>query len=439
MFWKETLPFNEYYLYNNSKRKEGKSVMNDKQKALRKKVIPFEKIETKRSLWQLTNTVVPFLLIWVLACYTIEVSYIVTFGLLVLNAGFLIRLFIIFHDCTHYSFFNQRKANEVVGTILGVLTLFPYNQWKHTHTVHHATSGNLDKRGIGDIWVMTVKEYEQAPKWLTFKYKLYRNPFVMFLVGPIYVFIVGQRFNRKKAKKREKINTYITNASILSLFVLLSLLIGWEKLILIQAPIFLLSGSMGVWLFYVQHQFEDTYFEWDKDWEYVRAAIEGSSYYKLPKVLQWFTGNIGFHHIHHLSPRVPNYQLEIAHEKIDELRCVPTVTLKTSLKALSFKLWDDEQNKFITFKEVKRVESKTSLHKRLEEYIPVQKEKWNMHIKELNLNLDQYKKLKDGGVETVGELLKKTRHELNELIDWKEDKVELLIQRLESLVEKPVY
>ncbi|MDQ0973302.1 omega-6 fatty acid desaturase (delta-12 desaturase) [Neobacillus niacini] len=328
-------------------------MIEQNQKNLRKQVAPYEKSNLRASIWQIINTLVPFLILWILAYQSLNISYILTLGISVLAAGFLVRTFIIFHDCCHHSFFKNRKANMILGTITGILTVFPYHQWQHDHSVHHATSSNLDKRGTGDIWVLTVDEYLAASNWERLKYRLYRNPLVMFGLGPIYVFLLKNRFNRKGARFNERMNTYITNAGIAALITLLCLTIGWEPFLLVQAPIFLISGSLGIWLFYVQHTFEDSYFEEDQHWEYVKAAVEGSSFYKLPKILQWLTGNIGYHHVHHLSPRVPNYKLEEAHNNTLPLQTVPTITLATSLSSLKFRLWDEKGKKFVGFKEVK--------------------------------------------------------------------------------------
>jgi acyl-lipid omega-6 desaturase (Delta-12 desaturase) len=330
-------------------------------KNLRKSVSPFEKSTTKESIWQIINTVGPFMILWFLAYMSLSVSYWLALVPIVLAAGFLVRIFIIFHDCTHHSFFKSRHANRVVGTITGVLTVFPFDQWGHDHSVHHATSGNLDKRGTGDIWTLTVEEYLAAPLKVRIGYRFYRNPFVMFVLGPIYVFLLKNRFNRKGARQKERNNTYLTNVLIVSLYALLIWAIGWQSFLLVQGTIFMLSGSAGIWLFYVQHTFEDSYFEEDKDWEYVKAAVEGSSFYKLPKLLQFLTGNIGFHHVHHLSPRVPNYKLEEAHKNTPPLQNVPTISLATSLKSLRFRLWDEESKNFVSFKEVKALAKRSSI------------------------------------------------------------------------------
>ncbi|PEP13024.1 fatty acid desaturase [Bacillus wiedmannii] len=306
-------------------------------------------------MWQLINTIVPFIILWYLAYKSLSVSYWLSLVPSLLAAGFMTRIFIIFHDCTHYSFFKSRPANRIVGTCMGVLTLFPFDQWGHEHSIHHATSGNLDKRGTGDIWTLTVDEYLAAPFRLRLAYRLYRNPFVMFGLGPIYVFLFKNRFNRKGARQKERMNTYLTNIIIVALIATLCWAIGWQSFLLVHGTIFLIAGSVGIWLFYVQHTFEDSYFEEDKDWEYVKAAVEGSSFYKLPKILQFLTGNIGFHHVHHLSPRVPNYKLEEAHNNTLPLKNVPTITLATSLRSLRFRLWDEKSNNFVTFKEFKKI------------------------------------------------------------------------------------
>jgi acyl-lipid omega-6 desaturase (Delta-12 desaturase) len=327
-------------------------------KNLRKQVAPFEKSTTKQSIWQIVNTVGPFILLWLLAYQSLSVSYWLALVPMIAAAGFLVRIFIIFHDCTHHSFFKNRKANRAVGTAMGVLTLFPFDQWGHEHSVHHATSGNLDKRGTGDIWTLTVDEYLAAPLKLRLAYRFYRNPIVMFGLGPIYVFALKNRFNRKDARKKERMNTYLTNVILVALITLFCMTIGWQSFLLVQGTIFMISGSAGIWLFYVQHTFEDSYFEEDKDWEYVKAAVEGSSFYKLPKLLQFLTGNIGYHHVHHLSPRVPNYLLEEAHNETQPLQNVPTISLATSLKSLRFRLWDENAKNFVGFKDVKALAKK---------------------------------------------------------------------------------
>ncbi|WP_424767936.1 fatty acid desaturase [Paenibacillus sp. sgz302251] len=325
-----------------------------KQAHLKKEVAPFEKTDLKSSIRQMINTLIPLVLLWYAAYYSLSVSIWLTLALGMVTSGFVIRTFIIFHDCCHGSFFKRKKANDIVGTITGVLTLVPYMQWKNTHAIHHATSSNLDKRGVGDLWILTVDEYKSASFVKRMAYRVYRNPLVMFGIGPIAVFLLQYRFNRKGARRKEKLNTYLTNALIVGLYALLIWAIGWQAFVIVQGPIFFVSGLLGIWLFYVQHQFEDSYFESEDEWSYVKAAVDGSSYYKLPKVLQWITGNIGYHHVHHLSPKVPNYYLEEAHNSTPPLHKATTITIKESLASLNFHLWDETDKKFISFRAMKR-------------------------------------------------------------------------------------
>lgn len=327
----------------------------EKTKQLHKDVAPFAKSDKKKSIMQIVNTIPPLLILWFLAYQSLSISIWLTLGLAVIAAGFVVRTFIIFHDCTHGSFFRNKKANDIVGTITGVLTLFAYEKWKREHAIHHASSSNLDKRGVGDIWVMTIDEYVEASKWQRLAYRLYRNPLVMFGLGPLYLVLISSRFNRKDARKKERNNTYLINAILVVLYTGMILLVGWQSFLIVQGSIMFIAGALGIWLFYIQHTFEDSYFEEESEWDYVKAAVEGSSYYKLPKVLQWATGNIGFHHVHHLSPRVPNYNLEQAHESTPPLHNATTITIKSSLESIKFRLYDPERKTFVSFKEVKRL------------------------------------------------------------------------------------
>ncbi|MDN7243289.1 fatty acid desaturase [Planococcus sp. N028] len=327
----------------------------EKTAQLRKFIAPFEKADVKASVQQLVNTIPPFILFWFLAYQALDVSIWLTIALSAVAAGFVVRTFIIFHDCTHGSFFKNKKANAIVGTITGIMTLFAYEKWKREHSIHHASSGNLDKRGVGDIWVMTIEEYVEASKWERFKYRMYRNPLVMFGFGPLFLVLISSRFNRKDARKKERNNTYLINISLVVLYSLLIWAIGWQAFVIVQGTTMFIAGAFGIWLFYVQHTFEDSYFEDESEWDYVKAAVEGSSYYKLPKVLQWVTGNIGFHHVHHLSPRVPNYNLEKAHESTPPLQQATTITIKSSLKSLRYKVYDAKNKTFVTFKDIKHL------------------------------------------------------------------------------------
>ncbi|MCA0981411.1 fatty acid desaturase [Exiguobacterium aestuarii] len=327
---------------------------------LRKHVSPFEKSDIRISVRQMINTILPFLVSWFLAYQLLSVSIFLTLPFTLIAAGFVVRMFIIFHDCTHGSFFKNKRANAIVGTITGILTLFPYEKWKREHAIHHASSGNLDKRGVGDIWVMTIEEYIEASKWTRLKYRLYRHPLVMFGLGPLWLILVTSRFNRKDARKKERQNTYIINLSLVVLYGALIYLVGWQAFLIVQGTTMFIAGVLGIWLFYVQHTFEDSYFEDEQEWDYVKAAIEGSSYYELPKVLQWVTGNIGFHHVHHLSPRVPNYHLEKAHTSTPPLQRATTIGLFSSLKSLRYKLYDANNKTFVTFREVRHLLRRTN-------------------------------------------------------------------------------
>ncbi|MFC6332891.1 fatty acid desaturase [Paenibacillus septentrionalis] len=328
--------------------------MNDpRQQQLRKSMNKFEKTSLTKSIQQLCNTFIPLVGLWVAAYFSLSVSYWLTLPLAIAAGMFVVRTFIIFHDCCHGSFFKSKRANDIVGIITGVLTHVPYLQWKNEHAIHHATSSNLDKRGVGDLWIMTVEEYEEASLFEKIQYRLYRNPFVMFVLGPFFVFAFQYRFNRKGARRKEKLNTYLMNVLIVAMYAILILLVGWEAVLLIQLPSFYVAGALGIWLFYVQHQFEDSYFEHDEEWSYVNAAVEGSSYYRLPKLLQWLTGNIGFHHVHHLSPKVPNYLLEQAHNETPPLHKATTIGIKESLHSLKLALWDEQTRRFVSFKEGK--------------------------------------------------------------------------------------
>jgi acyl-lipid omega-6 desaturase (Delta-12 desaturase) len=311
---------------------------------------------TSTSLWQIANSFGPYVLLWVLMYISLRYSYWITLALSALAGAFLMRVFIIQHDCGHNSFFKSRRLNDLTGFICGIFTMTPYEHWRTGHAMHHATSGDLDNRGFGDVQTMTVKEYIAASPLDRFKYRMYRHPLVMFGFGPLYVFIINQRSPialRSAPTKKAARGLILTDLTLIGLVVGMSLLIGFQNYILIQLPTAIFAATLGVWLFYVQHNFEDTYWRAHPEWDYTQAALEGSSYYKLPKIFQWFTGNIGLHHIHHLSPRIPNYLLEKCHEENPAFQEVPTLTLKSSFKILwsRLALWDEEQRKLISFKE----------------------------------------------------------------------------------------
>jgi omega-6 fatty acid desaturase (delta-12 desaturase) len=280
---------------------------------------------------------------------SISVSYWLTLPLAILAGGFLVRTFIISHDCGHGSFFESRKANDILGFITGVLTFTPYHHWRWEHALHHSSSGDLDRRGTGDVWTLTVQEYLESSRWRRFAYRLARNPIVLFVLAPLFLFLIRQRFPSPKAARRERHSVYWTNLALFGLAAGLSWVFGIKTYLLIQSTILMVAGAAGVWLFYVQHQFEGVYWERTEKWDYTTAALQGSSFYKLPRVLQWFSGNIGFHHIHHLSPRIPNYHLEKCHDADPLFQSVKPVTLFSSLKSFTFRLWDEQRRRLVGY------------------------------------------------------------------------------------------
>ena len=309
--------------------------------------------ETWRSVWQIINSVVPFLIGWYLMYRSLEVGYWLTLLLAVPTAGFMVRCFIIFHDCCHGSFFRSIKANDRLGLVLGVLVLTPFYQWKHSHAIHHATAGDLDRRGIGDVYTMTVEEYLAAPWYKKLGYRIMRSPFILFTVGAAFVFAVTHRFFEKSAGPRERSSVIWTNLAIAAVVGWLILEVGWAAFLLVQLPIMLIACGSGVWLFYVQHNFDPTYWERHAEWEFFNAGMDGSSFYKLPRLLQWFTGNIGFHHIHHLSPKIPNYKLEKCHNENPAFQIQP-LTVRHSLQSLFFRLWDEKEKMLVGWSALKK-------------------------------------------------------------------------------------
>lgn len=327
----------------------GEAMATPSEKVIRKQLAPFQQPDRKRSIWQIINSIVPYGLLWVGAWYAMGYSYWLALPFIIVAAGFMIRTFIIFHDCGHGSFFRSKKANNFWGTVTGILTFTPYHYWRASHARHHATSANLDQRGFGDVWMMTVKEYQNASKFERLKYRLYRNPLVMFLLGPLFMSLITHRLVRHKANRAERLSVYFTNLGILVMAVGISWAIGWKAYLAIQLPIMFMAQVMGIWLFYVQHQFEGVYWAPQQDWDFVAASLHGGSYYALPKVLNWFTGSIGYHHVHHLNSRIPNYYLAKCHEEVKELQVAPKVGIWKGLKSLGYRLWDEEQNRLVGF------------------------------------------------------------------------------------------
>lgn len=324
-------------------------------RALMRDLAPYRAPVIARSVFELVITAVPFVLLWVLMWAMLDAGYWVGLVLAVPAAGFLIRLFMIQHDCGHGSFFPHRRTNDWVGRVIGVLTLTPYDFWRRAHAMHHAGSGNLDRRGIGDIDTLTVGEFRARSPWRRLLYRLYRHPLVMFGVGPAYLSILRHRLpmGLMRGGAGPWASAMATNVAIAIVAATLIWLIGVGPFLLVQLPITLLAASIGVWLFYVQHQFEDTFWEHDEDWSFHEAALHGSSHYDLPAVLRWFTANIGVHHVHHLSSRIPYYRLPEALRDRPELRNVGRLTLLQSFKAVRLVLWDEEKRRLISFAEAR--------------------------------------------------------------------------------------
>jgi omega-6 fatty acid desaturase (delta-12 desaturase) len=308
-----------------------------------------------RALWQLASTLIPYALLWYLMYHAIAVSLWLAVPVAVLAAAFLLRIFIIFHDCGHGSFLDSRRANDAVGFLTGVLTFCPYHHWRWQHAIHHGTTGDLDRRGMGDVWTMTVQEYLDASLWRRCAYRLARNPVILFILAPLFVFVVYQRFASPRANRRERHSVQWMNLALLGMAVALAWIFGIWPYLLIQSIVVAVAGTAGIWLFYVQHQFEDAYWKRSEDWNYTAAALRGSSFYKLPRVLQWFSGNIGFHHIHHLSPRIPNYNLQKCHEGEPMFQQVRTMTLASSLRSLTLRFWDEHENRLIGYAGLRRI------------------------------------------------------------------------------------
>jgi len=327
--------------------------------AWNKILAPYKKADNRTATWQLVNTAVPFLVMWYLMLRSLEISYGLTLLLAIPAAGLSIRLFIFQHDCGHGSFFTSQKANHVLGSVLGLVTLTPYHYWRRTHAIHHATSGNLDRREFGDIETLTVREYLSRPFWKRLAYRLYRNPVVLLLVGPAYQFLFKHRlpFDAPWEWKKEWGSVIWNNLALAAVTLVMWQTIGLGRFLAVQLTITLLSGAIGVWLFYVQHQFEDTYWEGRERWDFSTAGLEGSSFYDLPGLVHWFTGNIGYHHVHHLSSLIPNYRLRQCMEEVPELQHVTRMTFLESLRCINLKLWDEDERKLVGFRHLNTLQA----------------------------------------------------------------------------------
>jgi omega-6 fatty acid desaturase (delta-12 desaturase) len=317
---------------------------------------PYRESSLGRSLAELFVTVVPFVALWLAMLLSLRYSYWLCLLFAVPAAGFLVRLFMIQHDCGHGSFFRRRRANDWLGRVLGVLTLTPYGYWRRTHAMHHATSGHLDRRGTGDVDTLTVREYQSLPAWRRALYRLKRHPIVLLGLGPFYLFVLKHRLPAQlmRAGWAPWLSVMTTNLAIAAVVGVLVALFGVRDFLLVQAPITLLASSAGVWLFYVQHQFEHTYWARGADWDLHTGALHGSSHYDLPPVLRWFTANIGIHHVHHLASRIPCYRLGEALRAHPELQGVSRLTLMESFRCLRLALWDEDRQRLVAFREARR-------------------------------------------------------------------------------------
>ena len=320
-------------------------------------VAAYSKPDLRKSLWQTANTLIPFFALFYLTMRSVDISLWLTVPLALLTAGFMVRAFIIFHDCGHGSFFASQRANNLLGIITGILTFTPYYRWKHDHAVHHATSGDLDRRGTGDVYTMTVQEYLDSPWWKKIGYRVMRNPFAMLLIGPMLVFVVTERIPPSKGR-REIASVWWTNLALAILIPLLGFTFGWKNYLITQLLVLFFGTGAGVWLFYIQHNFEGVYWERHAQWDYFKASLQGSSFYKLPAVLQWFSGNIGFHHIHHLGSKIPNYYLPKAYKE-NRIFQVEPLTLLSSLKCLKWRLYDEVNRRMTGWDGLKQYRQKT--------------------------------------------------------------------------------
>ena len=316
----------------------------------------YENPDYRHAFRQMATTIVPMLALYTLMLVSVlrGYPYWITLAMSVFTAGLLIRTFIFLHDCSHGAFFPSPRANEILGLLIGVMTLTPYDQWRWSHLQHHATFANLDRRSVGDVWLLTVEEYQAAPRLQRLTYWIYRQPLFMFGLGSTLLFSLVYRVPIKGAQRRERNSVLFTDAALLAVVLVAGLTVGLRPWLLATAPVWIIAWMVGVWIFYVQHQFAGVYWARQAEWDFFHAALAGSSYYRLPKVLQWFTGNIGLHHLHHLRPRIPNYHLQQAYDATPAVQQVAPLTLRSSLTSLRLNLYDEHQQQLVSFHALQR-------------------------------------------------------------------------------------
>jgi len=320
----------------------------------------YNKPDNLQSWWQIINSVVAYLLMWVLMIWSMNISYWLTLALAIPAAGFLVRTFIIFHDCGHGSFFRSKRMNTIIGVITGLLVFTPYHRWHRDHHIHHQTVGNLEKRGTGDVMTLTVDEYHKISRWQRFVYRLYRHPVFLIGIAPMLLFVVVHRLPKKYMSVREHVYLQLTNLALAVIVTVMIMTIGWKTYLMIQLPVLYIATVHGVWLFYVQHQYRHVKWSDTSSWDYKTMALDGSSFFKLPALLNWFTGNIGYHHIHHLSPLIPNYNLKRCNDENPILSQVKPVTFWSAFESLMLRLWDEKRGMLISFRERRLTGSRLS-------------------------------------------------------------------------------
>lgn len=323
---------------------------------LNKDIKTFAKPDNFKALRQITNTAIPYVALLGATFFSFNKGYVLLTALLsFISAFFMVRVFILFHDCTHGSFTTSKKVNDILGLIFGVLSFTPYASWKKEHTIHHGSVGNLDRRGVGDIWTLTIEEYNNKTSFMKGVYRLFRNPFFLFTVAPFFKFLVLNRISKKSASKEERINNLYTNIGIVLVGIIYSLIFSFKTYAIMQFITLCMASTIGLWLFYVQHQFEDVYWEESTNWNSKEAALKGSTFYKLPLVFEWLSGYIGYHHIHHLNSRIPNYHLKECYQSHAELKDVRTVRFFESIHLAFLQIYDSNNKQLISFKTFKKL------------------------------------------------------------------------------------